>query len=66
MTDITLGRTTPSNSALLDRADARLRLWQSRYRARQELARLSLRDLHDIGLTPAQAGFEAEKPFWRV
>lgn len=65
MTDITLGRSAASNGALLDRAIARLRLWQSRARSRQELAKLSPRDLRDIGLTPAQAGFEVDKPFWR-
>jgi uncharacterized protein YjiS (DUF1127 family) len=65
MTDITLGRSATSNGALLDRAIARLRLWRSRYRARRELVKLSPRDLRDIGLTPAQAGFEADKPFWR-
>ena len=65
MTDITLGSIPGSSGALLQRAVARLRLWQGRYRARSELARLSPRDLRDIGLSPSQASFESSKPFWR-
>ncbi|MEQ9640172.1 MAG: DUF1127 domain-containing protein [Alphaproteobacteria bacterium] len=68
MTDITLGKisTHGGGGALLDRAVARLRLWQRRLRERDELARLSARDLQDIGLSTSQAEFEAAKPFWRA
>lgn len=66
MTDITLGKiNTGGGGALLDRALAWVRLWQRRARERGELARLSARELHDIGLSPSQAQYEVAKPFWR-
>jgi uncharacterized protein YjiS (DUF1127 family) len=36
-----------------------------RSRERQILARMNIRDLRDIGVTPYDAGMEAQKPFWR-
>jgi uncharacterized protein YjiS (DUF1127 family) len=41
-------------------------LWQARRRSRAELAQMSEYLLKDIGLTPGQAMFEADKPFWRA
>ena len=38
--------------------------WRRIRRERQQLAELSDRMLHDIGLTPAQARREAARPFW--
>ena len=43
----------------------RLALWRLRARERAELASMNERDLHDLGLTPDQAVFEAAKPFWK-
>ena len=42
-----------------------LREWRRRARDRAQLARLDDRMLRDIGLTPADAEFLANKPFWR-
>jgi uncharacterized protein YjiS (DUF1127 family) len=62
-----------SGSPLLDLALVRaktlgrlLRQWQARSMGRQELIRLSERDLRDIGVTRAEAEAEAAKPFWRA
>lgn len=41
-------------------------VWRERYRARQELAQWSARDLHDVGLSWSDIVHEAEKPFWRA
>ena len=40
--------------------------WRQRYRARQELAQWTDRDLHDVGLSWSDIASEAEKPFWRA
>ena len=42
-----------------------LELWRERVRARNELARLDLRALRDIGLSPSERDFLVNKPFWR-
>ena len=42
-----------------------LRIWRQRIRARDELSRLDLRSLQDIGLTTADRDFLVNKPFWR-
>jgi uncharacterized protein YjiS (DUF1127 family) len=41
-------------------------VWRERQRARQQLAQLSARDLHDVGLSWSDIAYEAEKPFWRA
>ena len=41
-------------------------VWRHRYRTRQELARWSERDLHDIGLSRTDIADETDKPFWRA
>ncbi|WP_407177211.1 DUF1127 domain-containing protein [Bradyrhizobium sp. STM 3562] len=41
-------------------------LWRQRYRTRQELARWTDRDLHDVGVSWSDIAHEAEKPFWRA
>ena len=43
-----------------------LHLWLQRYRDRQELARWTERDLHDIGVSRSDIAHELEKPFWRA
>jgi uncharacterized protein YjiS (DUF1127 family) len=40
-------------------------VWHDRRRGRAELARMSLYELSDIGISPGEALFEAGKPFWR-
>ena len=48
---------------------ATLRQWHQRRRQRAELRRLLAASPHlviDIGITPEQAAFEADKPFWRA
>ena len=43
-----------------------LHIWRQRYQARQELARWTDRDLHDVGLSWSDIASEVEKPFWRA
>ena len=43
---------------------ARVAQWRQRALERQALARMSERDLRDIGLSHSQAEFEVSKPFW--
>ncbi len=61
-------RQRPARSALKDVLGSMfetLREWRRRARGRAELAALDHRMLRDIGLTPADAKFLANKPFWR-
>ena len=51
---------------LLERLGALLKTWQKRGQERAELARMTDRDLHDIGLTRLDAINEIDKPFWRA
>jgi uncharacterized protein YjiS (DUF1127 family) len=39
--------------------------WRRRARERRELATLDRRTIRDLGLTPSDVQFEANKPFWR-
>ncbi len=41
-------------------------LWQHRSIDRHRLVQMDIRTLKDIGISPAQACFEADKPFWRA
>jgi uncharacterized protein YjiS (DUF1127 family) len=41
-------------------------VWRQRQLDRRQLAQLSPRDLHDIGLSWSDVAYEAEKPFWRA
>jgi uncharacterized protein YjiS (DUF1127 family) len=43
-----------------------LRVWRQRYQERQELARWTDRDLHDVGLSWSDIAHEVDKPFWRA
>jgi uncharacterized protein YjiS (DUF1127 family) len=52
---------TPRRLRLIDM----LRMWQSRFRGRRELYRLSELELRDIGY-PAAIEEEKAKPFWRA
>lgn len=67
MAYITLGRMTNYQSpSLLSRVVAQLRLWRRRARERSQLAQLSERDLHDIGMSRGTVYAELQKPFWRA
>ena len=43
-----------------------LRTWRKRAQERRQLAMLSARDAHDLGLSEQQIQFEINKPFWRA
>jgi uncharacterized protein YjiS (DUF1127 family) len=51
---------------VLDRARSIARVWQARYRYRQQLAKWSERELQDVGLSRAGIEYEVRKPFWRA
>ena len=42
-----------------------LAVWRRRARERRELAILDSRTIRDLGLSPGDIRFEANKPFWR-
>jgi uncharacterized protein YjiS (DUF1127 family) len=42
-----------------------VRLWRERSRVRRQLARLSGRELQDMGTCWSEISGEAGKPFWR-
>ena len=39
--------------------------WRLRIRTRRQILQLDARTIRDLGLSPGQLRFEAEKPFWR-
>jgi len=41
-------------------------IWRQRQIQRRQLAELTARDLHDVGLSWSDIAHEAEKPFWRA
>jgi uncharacterized protein YjiS (DUF1127 family) len=41
-------------------------IWRRRTQERRELANLDRRTIRDLGLSPSEIQFEANKPFWRV
>jgi uncharacterized protein YjiS (DUF1127 family) len=41
-------------------------IWRKRAHDRRQLAELSERERHDIGLSWSDVAYEAEKPFWRA
>jgi len=43
-----------------------LHAWRDRSKMRRELARLSERELHDIGRCWSDIAHEVDKPFWRA
>src|SRR6516164_4699056 len=43
-----------------------LHTWGGRSKMRRELARLSERELHDIGRSWSDIAHEVDKPFWRA
>jgi uncharacterized protein YjiS (DUF1127 family) len=53
-------------SGLLAQIRETLHIWRKRQSERRQLAELTERDLHDVGLSWSDVVFEAEKPFWRA
>ena len=67
MAYITLARMTNyQSSSVVSRLVAQFRLWRRRARERHQLAQLSERDLHDIGMSRGTIYAELQKPFWRA
>ena len=55
----------PARRSFSEAIVSTLRLWARRRRERDELARLTVSDLQDIGITRVEAEWMARKPFWR-
>jgi len=53
-------------SGFLAKLSETLHVWRQRQIDRRQLAELSDRDLHDVGLSWSDVALEAEKPFWRA
>jgi uncharacterized protein YjiS (DUF1127 family) len=53
-------------SGLFARLVETLHVWRERQVQRGQLAQLTERDLHDVGLSWSDIAYEAEKPFWRA
>ena len=53
-------------SSIFSRIGQILQIWHQRQQNRRQLAQLSARDLHDVGLSWSDIVYEAEKPFWRA
>ena len=53
-------------SGLFAKLSETLHVWRQRQIDRRQLAELSDRDLHDVGLSWSDVALEAEKPFWRA
>jgi uncharacterized protein YjiS (DUF1127 family) len=53
-------------SGLFAQLSETLHVWRERQVARRQLAQLTERDLHDVGLSWSDVAYEAEKPFWRA
>ena len=51
--------------SLVENAAHIQRTWHRNSRARSELARISLRDLSDAGISAGMARYEMNQPFWR-
>lgn len=53
-------------AAVIVAARSQLTLWRDRTRYRRALARMSERELADIGVNWSDIAAEASKPFWRT
>jgi uncharacterized protein YjiS (DUF1127 family) len=58
--------TNHHGSGLFGQLGETLHVWRQRQRDRRQLAEMSARDLHDVGLSWSDIVHEAEKPFWRA
>lgn len=65
MSDLTYSDVdVPHAPGLLSWAGEIIATWKARSIERHNLTLLSGRDIHDLGLSPAQVEYEATKPFW--
>jgi uncharacterized protein YjiS (DUF1127 family) len=53
-------------SGLFEKLSETIHIWRQRQLQRRQLAQLTERDLHDVGLSWSDIAYEAEKPFWRA
>ena len=53
-------------SGLFEKLSETFHIWRERQLQRRQLAQLTERDLHDVGLSWSDIAYEAEKPFWRA
>ena len=53
-------------SGLFAQLSETVHIWRQRQIDRRQLAELSERDRHDVGLSWSDVAYEAEKPFWRA
>jgi uncharacterized protein YjiS (DUF1127 family) len=53
-------------SGLFKQLSETFQIWRQRQLQRRQLAELTERDLHDVGLSWSDIAYEAEKPFWRA
>jgi uncharacterized protein YjiS (DUF1127 family) len=53
-------------SGVFARLSETFHIWRKRQLQRRQLAELSERDRHDVGLSWSDVVYEAEKPFWRA
>jgi uncharacterized protein YjiS (DUF1127 family) len=53
-------------SGLFKQLSETFHIWRQRQLQRRQLAVLTERDLHDVGLSWSDIAYEAEKPFWRA
>jgi uncharacterized protein YjiS (DUF1127 family) len=51
---------------LFEKLSETIHIWRQRQLQRRQLAQLTERDLHDVGLSWSDIAYEAEKPFWRA
>jgi uncharacterized protein YjiS (DUF1127 family) len=58
--------TNRHGSGLLAELTETFHVWRQRQRDRRQLAEMTPRDLHDVGLSWSDIAYEAEKPFWRA
>ena len=58
--------TNHHGSGLIARLSETFHIWRQRQLQRRQLAELSERDRHDVGLSWSDIALEAEKPFWRA
>ncbi|SMY07342.1 DUF1127 domain-containing protein [Flavimaricola marinus] len=56
----------PPLSQVVFAVSLRVMTWEMRSRTRRALAKLSARELADIGLSPATAQREAQRRFWQI
>lgn len=61
-----VGYVHPENKVMMSGWHRCLDDWRRRARGRRQLARMSDRELRDIGCSQADAHREINKPFWRA